>query len=130
MPGAAVRCAAKYSGKSWRCRSLTARATAPGRVSMPARRSLRYVVKLVFDCSPSVIMSMPCSACCCTAAATAFVRRCCNAGASYGWPASLARSMSRRSDGMGRLPAWVVKMRSVLRCISWSSFSMPGSALR
>src|SRR5262249_8798960 len=41
-----------------------------------------------------------------------------NSAWSLDWPASLARSMASRSDGLGKLPAWVGGIRSLAPCLS------------
>src|SRR5262245_60765991 len=60
-------------------------------------------------------MSMPRSICLRTISATAWRSRAAWALASMGLPASLACTTSSRSVGRGRLPTWVVRIRSMLR---------------
>src|SRR5215211_1241582 len=62
-------------------------------------------------------MSTPTSTCFLTMSATAVRARAAKASASTGSPASRFWIMSIRSGGRGRLPVWVVKIRSLLRCI-------------
>src|SRR5262249_5671862 len=60
-------------------------------------------------------MSMPRSICLRTTSATAWRSRASWAFASTGLPFSLGRTTARRSAGRGRLPTWVVRIRSMLR---------------
>src|SRR5256886_2413088 len=83
--------------------------------SIPAIRSVTYLTKFGLPSSPSLTTSMPERACLSTHSATAVRTRSAKALGSGGFPASRARSMSLRSGGRGRLPVWVVRMRSVLR---------------
>src|SRR5215813_1287759 len=68
--------------------------------------------------SPSSTTSTPSSVCVRTMSPTARRTLAANASGSYGRPVALAWISSSRSAGRGRLPAWVVRMRSVLRCIA------------
>src|SRR5215471_4303368 len=65
--------------------------------------------------SPSSMTSTPSSVCLRTMSPTARLTRAANASGSYGRPVALAWISSSRSAGRGRLPAWVVRIRSVLR---------------
>src|SRR6266536_377092 len=62
-------------------------------------------------------MSTPTSTCFLTMSATAIRTRAAKASASTGSPAARFWIMSSRSGGRGRLPVWVVKIRSSLRFI-------------
>src|SRR5215472_13187206 len=68
--------------------------------------------------SPSARMSIPAVACFRTASSTALLTRPAKPVASNGWPCSFAWIISNRSGGRGRLPTWVVNIRSVRRFIS------------
>src|SRR5512146_2942891 len=63
-------------------------------------------------------MSTPQSTCFCTTSATASRTRAWKAASSPELPCSRARIISMRSAGRGRLPVWVVRIRSVLLYIS------------
>src|SRR5215467_1275511 len=69
-----------------------------------------------FPNSPSLTMSMPASTWRRTTSATALASAgsSCRAGA-------FSRCNSRSSEGRERLPTWVVRMRSVVRFMSWLS---------
>src|SRR5215470_15412291 len=64
--------------------------------------------------SPSSMTSTPSSVCLRTMSPTARLTRAANASGSYGPPVALAWMSSSRSAGRGRLPACVVRIRSVL----------------
>src|SRR5437773_4975717 len=83
--------------------------------SIPPMRSVTYLTKFGLPSSPSLTTSMPERACLSTHSATAVRTRSAKTLGSGGFPASRARSISLRSGGRGRLPVWVVRMRSVLR---------------
>src|SRR5271156_4430632 len=61
-------------------------------------------------------MSVPAATWLSTTSATAARIRAASAAESTGTPSSLANIVRTRSAGRGRLPAWVVKKRPVLRC--------------
>src|SRR5882672_4707569 len=63
------------------------------------------------------MMSRPISACLRTTVATAERIPAARAAASTGTPSSFANIARVSSSGRGRLPVWVVRIRSVLRCI-------------
>src|SRR4029077_10373243 len=66
--------------------------------------------------------SMPSSICLRTISPTAAESRAACAFSSMGLPSSLACTSASSSTGRGRLPTWVVRMRSVLRCMASSRF--------
>src|SRR6516162_3721197 len=68
--------------------------------------------------SPSARMSIPAAACFRTTSSTALLTRPARPAALNGWPCSFAWIISNRSGGRGRLPTWVVNIRSVLCFIS------------
>src|SRR6516162_11039137 len=80
--------------------------------------------------SPSATTSMPQSACCFTVSATALLMRLANAAVSNGSPRSFAWIISNKSGGRGRLPTWVLRIRSVLCFISALLAEKKGSAYR
>src|SRR4030088_702776 len=67
---------------------------------------------------------MPRAACLRTISPTAWRRRAWKGVSSMRSPRARERTRASRSRGRGRLPAWVVRIRSVLRCMT----SPPGSA--
>src|SRR5215813_3965281 len=69
-------------------------------------------------CSPSQGTSIPASAWRRTTSLTAFFTRAKNAPSSSTSPCAFLRIMAARSSSRGKLPAWVVKIRSVLRRIA------------
>src|SRR5262245_24322272 len=64
------------------------------------------------------MMSMPSSTCLRTTSPTASCKRRACAASSTGLPCCLASITASTSGGRGRLPTWVVRMRSLLRFIA------------
>src|SRR5438093_1520019 len=74
-------------------------------------------------------MSTPASTCCRTISATARCTRASKTAGSGGVPASSASNVAARSGGRGRLPVWVVRIRSVLRFMVDCSSVSPHAGL-
>src|SRR5712692_7478693 len=87
----------------------------------PLRRSRAYREKLDFPTSPSLMMSSPHWICFLTISETAPRTRPAKAASSTDSPLIFAACICFKSAGCGRAPAWVVRIRSVLRFI----FSIP-----
>src|SRR6185503_2244836 len=98
------------SGKSSRSRG-EGRVVSPPKPSM---RSGRYIEKPTRGCSPSLTMSMPALSWASRTPATAVSHSRCRACSSIRSPASWRSSKSDNCGGRGRLPQWVVRMRSRL----------------
>src|SRR5947209_3386701 len=72
---------------------------------------------------------MPAATCFSTISRTASERHASKAACSNGRPVSRASRNSSRSGGRGRLPTWVVRIRSVLVFIQQSPCAIPSSLL-
>src|SRR5919197_1351465 len=75
------------------------------------------------------MMSTPASTCCRTISATARCTRASKTAGSGVVPASRASNVADRSGGRGRLPVWVVRIRSVLRFMVDCSSVSPHAGL-
>src|SRR6266516_1772862 len=76
------------------------------------------------------MMSTPASTCLRTTSPTALRTPASKAWGSGAVPASIASRVAVRSQGRGRLPVWVVRMRSVLRFMAVSPSLRPDAVLR
>src|SRR5262245_1452234 len=84
------------------------------RGSKPPMRSARYAMKLGLLHSPSLTTSMPASTCLRTISRTFLASALSYAASSTFPPSKRACSAASMSAGRGRLPVWVVRMRSML----------------
>src|SRR4051794_37827336 len=81
-------------------------------------------MKLNLECSPSLTTSMPSASCRRTTSDTESLIPRASAARSCSRPASLAYSKGAIPGGRGRLPTWVVRIRSSLR-FTVLSFRLP-----
>src|SRR4051812_8982500 len=75
------------------------------------------MLKLILPSSPSLTLSTPHSICFFTTSCTPFLSAASSAGLSNSLPSARAVISACRPSGRGRLPAWVVRIRSLLRFI-------------
>src|SRR5579864_8567923 len=78
------------------------------------------MLKLILLSSPSLTLSTPHSICFLTTCRTPSLRSASSLSLSYGLPSARAEICACSPSGRGRLPAWVVRIRSLLRFMAWS----------
>src|SRR6185312_16747618 len=73
------------------------------------------MLKLILPSSPSLTLSTPHSICFFTTSRTPFLSAASSAALSYALPSARAVISACKPSGRGRLPAWVVRILSLLR---------------